>query len=160
MSSSKKTKKSLKKILNTVLLGIFFICFLFLYISSKEVKRYPLFIGSHSLAVEVVRSPLGLYKGLGGRESLGIGEGMLFIFPDVARHGIVMREMLFPIDIIWLHEGRVIDMAQNVAHQPGATEEGLISYLPRKEVDMVLELPAGAVKQYNISIGDVVTTGF
>lgn len=98
-----------------------------------------------------------LHKGLGGRSSLGEYDGMLFIFPYSDQHGIVMRDMGFSIDVVWLLDGEVIDIASGLPLQPNTLEEELTRYIPRKEVNLVLELPAGWTEENSLKIGDYLT---
>jgi uncharacterized membrane protein (UPF0127 family) len=93
-------------------------------------------------------------KGLGGRNSLGKYKGMLFIFPDIKRHVFVMRDMKFPIDIIWIKNNLIVDFASNVPTEYEKTEAELTPYLARADSDMVLELPAGTALNWGLKIGD------
>ena len=43
-------------------------------------------------------------RGLSGRPNLVDGTGMLFVFKESGEHGIWMKDMRFPIDILWLDE--------------------------------------------------------
>ena len=94
-------------------------------------------------------------KGLGGRESLSPYDGMLFLFSFPAKQAFVMRDMEFPIDIVWLKQQIVVDMAKNVQiEELGTLEEGLQRYYPRVEATAVLELPAGWADSHQLQIGD------
>lgn len=96
------------------------------------------------------------HVGLGKRDDLGIYGGMLFIHSEEKKYGILMRDMRFPIDIVWLNNGEVIDIAPNVQTEPGVSEAQLRVYYPRKLVTAVLELPAGWTEQNGVKIGDFV----
>lgn len=48
------------------------------------------------------------YVGLSNTESLGNDEGMLFVHGGEDNHTIVMRDMAFPIDVIFVDENRTI----------------------------------------------------
>ncbi len=110
------------------------------------------------LNVLVADTPLLRFRGLGGRASLGKYDGMLFLFPESGRHGIVMRDMEFSIDVVWFFNGEVVDIAQNLALQPGVPEDHLRGYFPRIDADTVLELPAGWAKVHDVKIGDTLLT--
>lgn len=92
-------------------------------------------------------------KGLGKRDSIEPYDGMIFTFGLLARHAIVMRDMRFPIDIVWLKDGEVVDMAQAVQTED-VPEENLTRYYPRVVADMVIEFPAGRAAQLGLKIGD------
>jgi uncharacterized membrane protein (UPF0127 family) len=93
-------------------------------------------------------------KGLSGRASLALDEGMLFLFPYSARHAIWMKDMRFPIDVVWLAEdGTIIDIKQDLYPDtyPAA-------FAPRAPARSVLELPAGFVRDTGVAEGDRVET--
>jgi uncharacterized membrane protein (UPF0127 family) len=48
------------------------------------------------------------YTGLSNTESLGDDEGMLFVHDSEDNHTIVMRDMSFPIDVIFVDDNRTI----------------------------------------------------
>ncbi len=54
-------------------------------------------------------------RGLSGRPSLDPNEGMLFVFSEDDYHGIWMKEMLFPIDIIWIDKDGVVVSVESAA---------------------------------------------
>ncbi len=93
------------------------------------------------------------YRGLGNRDTIAPYDGMMFPFLTYARHGFVMRDMRFPIDIIWLRDGVVVDLAERVLPESGVSEAQLRIYRPRAEANAVLELPAGRASELGISIG-------
>lgn len=95
-------------------------------------------------------------KGLGGRKDLGEYDGMLFVFPDTDQHVFVMRDMQFPIDIIWLKNGKIVDMAPNVPVDSTANEDELIPYAARDVSDKVLEFKVGTIEKLHLKIGDKV----
>lgn len=101
------------------------------------------------LNVLVAKTPKQWYRGLGQRETLGNYAGMLFLFPFADQHIIVMRDMHFSIDIVWLLNGKVVDIAPEVPIEPQDRP-----YIPRQENNTVLELPAGWTKAHDLKIGD------
>jgi uncharacterized membrane protein (UPF0127 family) len=54
-------------------------------------------------------------KGLAVKNQLKENEAMLFIFEESAKHSFWMKDMKFPIDIIWLNsDGKVVHIEQNL----------------------------------------------
>lgn len=94
--------------------------------------------------------------GLSGRDGLGANEGLLFIFPFSSVQGFWMKGMKFPIDIIWISEGKVIGFSENVPVPQGVS---LQVYSSPQEADQVLEINAGLVKTKGIKVGDAVIVG-
>lgn len=118
--------------------------------ASVALKDVPL----HAL---VAKNTYQLEKGLGGRDSLAPYDAMIFLFSTPARYAFVMRDMKFAIDIVWLNAGEVVDIAPNVAPEPGVGEDQLRRYLPRSAATMVIELPAGWAQAHGLVIGDRLT---
>lgn len=95
----------------------------------------------------------GILKGLMFREYLGEEEGMLFIFPIEYKHEFWMKNMNFPLDIIWIDKDKkIVDIKAGV--MPCA--EACDNLIPIKEALYVLEVNAGFVKKNNIGLGDEV----
>lgn len=67
------------------------------------------------LRVEIAESIDERTLGLSNRDALVDADGMLFVFPESAFHTIWMKDMRFPIDIIWIdEEGSVISIDKNI----------------------------------------------
>lgn len=111
-------------------------------------------INNQVLNVLVANNIKHWQNGLGKFTDLGKYDGMLFVFPEVKQHVFVMRDMKFPIDIIWFKKGAIVDIAPNLPLEPGRTEEQLTLYPARDESDRVLEIPAGYAQKFNYKIGD------
>ena len=92
-------------------------------------------------------------KGLSDHEPLAADEGMLFIFPTEGTYSFWMKDMRFPIDVLWIsREKKVVDMWQN------ATPESFpLAFTPKTVAMYVLELPADFATHNNVRIGDMVS---
>jgi uncharacterized membrane protein (UPF0127 family) len=100
--------------------------------------------------VEVVDTDAERTRGLSGRTSFGSDEGMFFIFDTPDKHGFWMKDMHFPIDIVWFNEsGRVIWIENDVP--PDSYPRIFRAPSPDK---YVLELPSGIAARRGILIGD------
>lgn len=85
------------------------------------------------------------------REGLSRKEGMLFTFKESARHAFWMKNMRFPIDIIWIDSGRrVVDVT--VGAQPCSA--ACPSIRPRADAQYVLEAYYGFAGDNKIGRGD------
>lgn len=111
-----------------------------------------LLIRDVSFEVEIADTFLARTNGLSGREDLPVEKGMLFIFSESGRHGFWMKGMRFPIDIVWIKDGRVVGISENLL--PARNQEKLMVYYPPEPVDHVLEIRAGAVAAYGFISGD------
>jgi uncharacterized membrane protein (UPF0127 family) len=109
-------------------------------------------LGNKPMQVLVAENRYQQYKGLGGKEELKKHDGMLFKYFPARKAGIVMRDMKFPIDIIWIKDNQVVGITREAKPQPDASEEELKVYKPDRPVNYVLEVPAGKVDKYGIEV--------
>ena len=114
----------------------------------------PFVIGNDPVRFEVTQTAKARERGLSGRPSIGKADGLLFIFPEAERHGIWMKEMRFDIDIIWVSEGKIVDIAPSVPYVQ--TTQELPIYYPRALANWVIEFPAGTAEGHGWKIGDEV----
>lgn len=109
------------------------------------------------LNVEVADTPGKRSKGLSGRESLATGSGMLFVFPEEKKYQFWMKEMKFPIDFIFIKDGKVVDLLNNASPpNPNQKAETLPIYQPIVPINMMLEVNAGFIQANSIKVGDLV----
>lgn len=91
-------------------------------------------------------------KGLSGRKSLDADKAMLFTFDAPDYYGFWMKNMKFPIDIIWLDAARkIIYMEKDV--RPESYPEG---FRPDKKASYVIEFSAGIADELGLRLGDTV----
>ncbi|MGE5850109.1 MAG: DUF192 domain-containing protein, partial [Candidatus Methylomirabilota bacterium] len=60
------------------------------------------------VTVEVARSSVEQIRGLSGRPDLKRGHGMLFVYDRTQPVSIWMKDMRFPLDILWIRGGRIV----------------------------------------------------
>lgn len=122
------------------------------YDDGQQIKMQ---VGSSPwLNVELALSNEAQRQGLSDRDEIG-ADGMLFVFPSLGQTSFWMKDMKFDLDMIWIAQGKVVDIDQNVPKPAeGASLSELPSYSPSQPVDMILELPAGKVADWQIEIGD------
>ena len=105
------------------------------------------------IAVDVADSPGEQYRGLSGRPLLDKNRGMLFVFQSAVRRSFVMREMNFPLDIIWIADGKIIKIDENLPPEGKKPEN---AYSSGTEVSYAMEVNGGFVKKKKIKTGDEV----
>lgn len=114
-------------------------------------------INEQYIIADVAKDEETRSKGLGGRDSLGINEGMLFLFNSEDTHGFWMKDMKFPIDIIWIApDDNIAGITEDINPQIGATDANLKVYYPPIPVSKVLEIKAGRAKLLRAQTGDPV----
>lgn len=124
---------------------------------NPELKKNSVTIKHQTFEVEIADTILSRSRGLSGRDGLSDHKGMLFVFNGTSSEGFWMKGMKFPIDIVWIREGRAIGFSENLRAEPEKSMFALPVYYPPEPVDRVLEVNAGVVKQYDFMIGDTVS---
>jgi uncharacterized membrane protein (UPF0127 family) len=115
-------------------------------------------VGNVPLTVELAVRPEELSRGLGYRDGLAPGMGMLFIFPSAAERSFWMKGMRFCLDIVWIENGAIQGAAESVCPEPAGTADAdLPSYRSGVPVSYVLEVPAGWLDHYGFGVGTPVT---
>lgn len=122
-------------------------------LASQNLKTIK--VGSTSLKVAVVKTEDEKKKGLSGIASMLQDEGMIFDYHDQnVRPAFWMKDMLFPLDFIWIKNGQVIEISPAAPNPtPGTSDSDLKLYLPKETVDYVLEVNSGFTSKNNITIG-------
>ena len=90
--------------------------------------------------------------GLSGRDSLPKDYGMLFPFEHDGYYSFWMKNMKFPIDIIYIYDNKVVEVFKN-AQPPKSPSEMPQIFRPTEKADTVLEINAGLADKYNIKKG-------
>ena len=115
----------------------------------KEKDFATVEINGAILMAEVVSHRTSRARGLSGREMLGEREAMLFIFDEPDYYGIWMKDMKFPIDIIWLDdELKIIGLEKNI--NPNTFPE---KFSPPSPAKFVLEVNGGWSDENKIKEG-------
>lgn len=90
-------------------------------------------------------------KGLSGRSSIKNDQGMIFVFDQAKTECFWMKDMQFPLDIIWMDANKeVVYIEKNVV--PDTYPE---SFCPSENAKYVIELGAGQVARSHISVGQI-----
>lgn len=108
-------------------------------------------IRGNTFQVEFVEQERDWYNGLSRRASLCANCGMMFNFFNSAPKTFVMREMNFPLDIVWINRGELIGISANL---PAEHKEPYTPYPSVGSVDQVLEINAGAAEKLGLAIHD------
>lgn len=106
--------------------------------------------GGTSVQVELALTEEAKRHGLSDRESLDPDTGMLFVFDYSTRHPFWMKDMNFPIDMIWLDErGTIVYIEHNASPESYPSLFG-----SNIESKYVLEVVAGFAEKHGLQIGD------
>jgi uncharacterized membrane protein (UPF0127 family) len=105
-----------------------------------------------AIEVEVANTKASRELGLSGRHNMRDDEGMLFVFDTPGRYGFWMKDMEFPLDIIWINEnGVVVSVERDVAKDSYPK-----AFMNQSDASYVLEINAGLAEKFGIYIGSKV----
>ncbi len=121
--------------------------------SAPAAPESTVTIRGQALPVEIVRTPEAQARGLGERDSLAWGRGMLFPYEKYSFLVFWMQGMRFDIDIVWIRDDRIVDIAHRVPHPPTQSAEPIRVRAPEL-VNLVLEVPAGYAQAQGWARGD------
>lgn len=120
--------------------------------NATDKKPVELAIGSTTISADLALSEDEQERGLGQRTFLGENKGMLFVFDEPSYPAIWMKDMLFPIDIVWLDKDfKIVTIKSNIS--PNTYPKAYSPDLPSK---YVLEVNAGFMDAHGISVGDTI----
>ncbi len=108
-----------------------------------------------TIKIDIAASESQLETGLMHRDRLDNNQGMLLVFKKQKHPQIWMKNMLIPLDIIFIStQNQVVFLLKNI---PPCLINPCSVYEANTPVKMVLELNTGKIDQYNIKIGDKVS---
>ena len=117
-----------------------------------EFGKGKVIVSGKAINVDVALTAEAQYQGLQGKNSLANNEGMLFVFKEKHYQNFWMQGMKFPIDIIWLDDNKIIGFVENAPVPKDSNN--IPTYTSPSEVNYVLEVKSGFVKENNIKVGD------
>lgn len=146
---------------NIIVISLVTLCLLLLALvvnllkeKTIDPKKEVIYINDNKLYVEIAKSSLEKAKGLSGRKTLGQNEGMLFVYQSLTMPSFWMKEMFFPIDIVWIRNGKVIEVSKNISSKNLPLPETIS---PKEQINMVLEVNAGVADDLEIHPGNEVS---
>jgi uncharacterized protein len=107
-------------------------------------------VGDGVFVTRVARTAAEREKGLSGTGELRSDQAMLFVYETNGKWPIWMKDMKYPIDIIWLDQNKeIVYIVKNAPPESYPYEQ----FTPKQDARYVLELPAGTVGKKSIAIG-------
>ncbi|MBI1820497.1 MAG: DUF192 domain-containing protein [Nitrospirae bacterium] len=107
--------------------------------------------GGEKIEAVVADTTTARSTGLMGRSRLGLNEGMLFLFKTTEPHLMWMKNMLIPIDIIWLNEKKeIIEIVQSA---PPCSNDPCEVFGPELPSRYVLEIKDGSSNLLHLQKG-------
>ena len=93
-------------------------------------------------------------QGLSDRDKMP-ADGMIFLFDTPQPLTFWMKNMRFPIDIIWINGNKIVAITKNARPEPEISDENLKRYFSGYYANTVIELNAGDCDKYKIKAGNV-----
>lgn len=139
------------KYLLLVIVGFFLLIASIFAITITNNQKFVI-TDSVKFSAEVVETEESRQKGLSGRKSLEWQHAMVFKYDKEDYWNIWMKDMNFPIDVIWIDKnGRIVSIVKNI--QPSSYPK---TFGPKEKALTVIELPAGSVEHFKISASSTV----
>ncbi|MBL7054076.1 DUF192 domain-containing protein [Patescibacteria group bacterium] len=143
-----------------IFLGLLVIFIAWINISANLIKNhnnnYKLKINNQIIKVEVVDTFSQRAKGLSSRKNIPEDFGMFFVYKKPGEYSFWMKDMNFPIDIIWVKEDFYIaDINKNI--DPASFPA---KFKPNQPIKYVLEVQAGFCDKNKIQINDLIEKMF
>jgi len=139
--------------LKNLLFSLLALLIVFLSLSSCSKKFVKIFLPNGvSITAELAVTDEERQLGLMFREKIDPDQGMLFIFEEESVLSFWMKNMKFPLDILWLdREKRIVHVEQNV---PPCKDLPCPSYSSPVPAMFVLELKAGSFDENHLKLYD------
>lgn len=119
---------------------------------TPQFQTVELVIGGKVLNARIADTNKLRKQGLSGTPELGEGNAMLFVFKFLGAWSFWMKDMNYPIDILWLDEAKKIVSIKEHATPDSYPEQ----FFPTAPSLYVIEVADGFVKDHKTKIGDQV----
>ena len=105
--------------------------------------------------IAIEKDDLGRNTGLMFNKGIRNDQGMLFVFEGEGEHGMWMKNMIIPLDMMWINsEGIIVFTAHDI--EP-CSKDFCPTITNDVDAKYVLEMNAGILSQKEIKVGDKVT---
>lgn len=150
---------SIRSLFITVFLFLFiaFVGLVFKNLSNLKLEKPASFntevrIGDIYFLAKTVSTDIEKKMGLSGTKELKDNQAMLFVFDKADKWSIWMKDMNYPLDIIWLSsEKKIVHIENNIS--PDTYPK---TFYPDAPAMYVLEMPASALEKSNVELGNQV----
>jgi len=147
---------SFKNVILIIIICLFFWGGWFVLKIQQDQVISTVTINQTTINVELAQTLKEKIQGLSGRDILDENQGMLFIYDVQDLYSFWMKDMKFPLDIIWIDKDyTIIDLHTNVL--PGSFPQ---RFQPKNPAQYILEVNAGFCEKHNITVGDIVSILF
>ena len=120
--------------------------------SSSGYKQVNVTLNGVVLRADISANNEQRTKGLSVKDSLAENEAMLFVFGNEGEHTFWMKNMKFPIDIIWINSNKTVVHIEHSLH-PCDSELFCPTYHPGEGSLYVLETVGGFAEKHDVVQG-------
>jgi uncharacterized membrane protein (UPF0127 family) len=122
-------------------------------VTSNKNKKELLAMGSQTFTYEIAKTTNQRQDGLSGRPDMAKDHAMIFVFQQQGNYCFWMKEMHFPLDIVWLDSSKhVVHIEQNLSSDTYPKQ-----YCPNKPALYTIEVNAGVAAKTGVRVGDSVS---
>jgi uncharacterized membrane protein (UPF0127 family) len=115
-------------------------------------KKANVTINRYNISAFVADTDAKRIEGLSGIENIAQDQGMLFILDYPSKQGFWMKEMKFPLDIIWVDNNNTVVHVEKRL-QPCTSIFFCPVFTPLKDAKFVLETGAGFADSHSVKEG-------
>jgi hypothetical protein len=133
----------------------------FVFLNFKhQIKKTPqAIINNHVFNLDIAKTEKEKEIGLAKYKNIPQNFGMLFPFEKADHYSFWMKNMKFPIDIIFIRNNKIVTIFKNVP-APKSINEQLPIYTPTEFSDTVLEINAGLSEKYRFQKNQIVEINY
>ncbi|MBN2405946.1 MAG: DUF192 domain-containing protein [Coriobacteriia bacterium] len=118
--------------------------------ASDGLRREEATLGTHELQVWVAETPAERSEGLNGFDELAGDEGMLFVYPDADIRTFGIKDVTFPLDVVFIAEDGRVSAIESLV--PGKSDRRVQSPSPSR---YVVEVSQGWCASNGVGVGSV-----
>lgn len=144
-----------KVIMVFIVILVLFVGIVYFQIVTNSAPKSKVTINTHTFSVKVATTSAQQQQGLSGVKQLPQDQGMLFVFNSAQKYAFWMKEMKFPLDLVFIKDDKIVTIVEN-APLPKNANDTLPIYQPDAPADKVLEINAGLAKKYDFKKNDAV----
>jgi uncharacterized membrane protein (UPF0127 family) len=127
-------------------------------VTAEIVTKTLSFPSGKVIRVEVMMRPQDIMRGMMFRDAFPPDRGMLFVHNRPSRYSYWMYNVKVPLDIIWMDKDkRIVEISENSPPCQEAQPVKCPQFGGKADSRFVLELNAGAVKQFGLAVGQNLT---
>jgi hypothetical protein len=117
-------------------------------------QRWVKLPNGQRIRAELATTKTELQRGMKYRESLPVGQGMLFVYGRMGQYPHWMYQVKMPLDVIWMdNDKRIVQMAVGMKPCPPGPPESCPGFGGSYMAAYALEVPAGQAEKNGLAPG-------